>query len=63
MSDFTEIVPPNLEDQFTPTEDSCPKCGNRLYHGQVSCPGSRYGCLVLHYGYRCLKCGGQYERS
>ena len=64
MSDFKEIVPPDyFGDQYSPTEDSCPKCSNRLYSGPVQCPDGKVGCLVLHHGYKCLKCGGMFEKG
>ena len=63
MSEFKEIIPPDyFGDQYKPTEDNCPKCGNRLSHGPIGCPYGRLGCLVLHSGYRCLTCGGQFTK-
>lgn len=36
-------------------------CGADLRYGQVSCPDGKPGCLVIHYGYSCDKCGRQYR--
>jgi len=56
-----EIVPPPFDDGATPSETPCPSCGGRMTHGPVPCPDGKPGCLVLHYGLRCGKCGKQWH--
>ena len=42
-----------------PTEEvrTCTRCGGELRRVPVPCPDGRWGCIVLHLGYRCRDCG------
>lgn len=35
----------------------CAACGGVIKWGPVPCPDGRPGCLVGHYGRRCVECG------
>lgn len=37
----------------------CVRCGVEFVETVVECPQGEPGCLVLHYGERCPKCGGR----
>lgn len=55
-----EIPETSLENYgYTPTGQTC-SCGGNLLQGAVRCPDGRVGCLVMHYGYVCDKCGKQF---
>lgn len=51
-----EIIYQKLESEKTNTEERC-LCGGEMNYGTIPCPDGKEGCLVGHYGYRCLKCG------
>lgn len=40
--------------------EPCPKCNVPTVQGPISCPDGKPGCCVLHFGYRCPKCGSVY---
>jgi len=64
MSELREIkrpVPTPEAQGYRQTEHSCPRCGSPLRWGPIACPDGRQGCLVLHYGLRCLPCGRDFE--
>jgi hypothetical protein len=49
---------PTPEYEKKNTDVKCPQCGGEMRHGTIGCPDNMPGCLVLHYGYICLKgCG------
>ena len=57
-----EIKPPTMEDLgYKPSDKTCPNCQTPMYHGPVPCPEGRMGCLVVHYGYTCSKCGKKWN--
>lgn len=58
---LTEIKPPYFQAYESPTGKACPDCGSDLTWGQVMCPDGHIGCLVMHYGYNCGKCGKQFR--
>jgi len=39
------------------TKKKCPNCNGKMRWDRIPCPNGKEGCLVLHYGYRCLECG------
>ena len=48
----------------TSNEKRCVRCGVVFETSIVPCPEGKLGCLVLHYGECCPKCGGViYGRS
>lgn len=56
-----EIKPPTLKDMgYEPSTIICPYCNIALFRGSVPCPDGKPGCLVLHYGLKCPKCGKNY---
>ena len=41
-----------------PEAKMCVRCGIPFDQVSVACPDGRDGCLVIHYGLRCPRCGG-----
>lgn len=58
-----EIIYPKVEWDTPNTKNTCLSCGGEMRFGCIPCPEGRMGCLVLHYGYRCLKCGKIFQDS
>jgi len=56
-----EIIYPKPENQKPNTDEVCLACGEKMRHDTIPCPDGREGCLVIHYGYRCLNCGKIYQ--
>jgi len=54
-----EVIYPKPEYATSNTEERCPLCQSQMRHQVIACPEGKPGCLVLHYGYRCLStiCG------
>ena len=55
-----EIKLPNNDfnnPNISPSETPCPSCSKRVTNGPIPCPDGIPGCLVIHYGLRCSKCG------
>lgn len=52
-----EIKPPA---DLRPIAGTCQKCGGDMTRGPVPCPDGKPGCLVLHYGYYCHRCGAYF---
>lgn len=57
MANLREIKTLNLDEGRTPNDTPCPSCGGSMTRGPVPCPDGKPGCLVIHYGLRCSKCG------
>ena len=60
-SNLTEVKYPIPEELKSNTKEKCPHCGGEMRYGRIPCPEGRPGCLVIHYGYRCLSCGRIYQ--
>ena len=56
-----EIIPPIINElkdpRVHPSETLCPSCSKNMTNGPIPCPDGKLGCLVIHYGLRCLNCG------
>lgn len=61
MSELREIIRPEPPDSCTLADSPCPYCTGPLFRGQIACPEGRLGCLVIHYGLLCRKCGKEFE--
>lgn len=51
-----EIIRPVPKDNRT-EGDPCPYCDIPTHWQSIECPEGRSGCLVLHYGFHCDRCG------
>lgn len=56
-----KIIRPIPEHEIPNTENTCPECGGKMHYGQIQCPEGRPGCLVIHYGFRCLSGCGDFK--
>ena len=52
-----EIIYPQPEYEKSNTDEKCPSCGGDMRWDTIPCPDGIQGCLVIHNGYICLKCG------
>ena len=51
-----EVKYPEPEYSKSNTSKKCPVCNGTMRYDTIRCPEDKKGCLVLHYGYRCLYC-------
>ena len=45
-------------DEVAKDQHLCVRCNVLFVHVMVGCPDNRPGCLIAHYSWRCLLCGG-----
>lgn len=58
-----EVRPPSIHDGCAPSGIPCPSCGGPMTEGPIPCPDGKPGCLVVHFGVRCTKCGKMFSRG
>jgi hypothetical protein len=56
-STLREIKGREVQENREPSGTVCPACGGAMTRGPVPCPDGVPGCLVLHFGLMCSKCG------
>lgn len=56
-----EVIYKKPESEKPNTDEKCPVCGGEMRYDIIPCPDGKEGCLVLHYGYICLKCRKIYQ--
>ena len=54
------IFPKRKDDKKEYGKEKC-SCGGRVYSSQIPCPEGVEGCLAIHYGFTCEKCGKHYQ--
>ena len=61
IKNMQEVIYSKPEHSKSNTEEKCPSCTGSMRYGDIPCPDGIEGCLVIHYGFECLKCGKIYK--